>query len=60
MAARRFEVRPQSGTFGAAITGIDLTKPVDSDTAAELYATWLKYSVLFFRDQPITPPQYIA
>jgi hypothetical protein len=62
MAAQRFEVRPQTGTFGAEIAGIDLTQPIDSDTAAELYATWLEYSVLFFRDhdQPITPPQYIA
>ena len=60
MAAQRFEVRPQSGTFGAEIADIDLTKTIDSGTAAELYATWLEYSVLFFRDQPLTPAQYTA
>ena len=38
-------------TLGAEVTGVDLSKPVDSATIAELDRLLLKYKVLMLRDQ---------
>lgn len=50
--------RPVNEIFGAEISGIDLTQPVDDDTQAELNELFLKHAVLIFRDQPLTPLQF--
>jgi taurine dioxygenase len=54
------QLHPQSGSFGAEVSGLDLTQPIAADIAAELYAAWLQYKVLFFRDQRVTPAQFTA
>jgi taurine dioxygenase len=57
----RFEAAPVTGTFGATIAGIQVTDAIDDDALfAEIHAAWLKYQVLFFRDQDITPDQHLA
>jgi taurine dioxygenase len=45
--------------LGAEISGLDLTQPVDADTRAELNALFSQHAVLVFRDQPLTPPQFM-
>ena len=45
--------------LGAEILGVDLTKPIDNRTFAEMHAAWLRYGVVFFREQDLTPQQYI-
>ena len=56
-----FEAEPVTGTFGATISGIQLADAIDNDELfAEIHATWLKYQVLFFRDQELTPTQHLA
>ncbi len=60
MSSKHFRLEPQSGTFGAKVTGLDLTQQIAPDAATDLYAAWLKYKVLFFRDQQLTPAQYSA
>jgi len=48
------EVHPNSGNFGAAITGVDLGAPLDDATIADIRRAWLHHKVVFFPDQPMT------
>jgi alpha-ketoglutarate-dependent sulfate ester dioxygenase len=54
------DVRPMTGHIGAEVFGVDLARPIDPAAVAELRATLLRWKVLFFRDQHITPEQQIA
>jgi taurine dioxygenase len=54
------KVRRISGALGAEVSGVDLRQPLGAETAAELRRAWLEHLVLFFRDQPLTPDQYMA
>jgi alpha-ketoglutarate-dependent taurine dioxygenase len=53
-------VEPISGALGAEISGVDLSKPLDDATVAALRRAWLEHLVVFFRDQPLTPAQFLA
>ncbi|MEU6389582.1 TauD/TfdA family dioxygenase [Streptomyces sp. NPDC046939] len=55
-----FEIVRTGPRFGAEITGIDLTAPVDSATADALRQAFLDHKVLVFRDQHLTPDQHVA
>ncbi|MEU6764972.1 TauD/TfdA family dioxygenase [Streptomyces sp. NPDC046853] len=46
--------------FGAEITGVDLTAPVDEATADELRQAFREHKVLVFRGQHLTPDQHVA
>jgi taurine dioxygenase len=48
------EVIPLTRHVGAEIGGVDLRHEIDPATASELYAAWLDYLVLVFRDQTLT------
>ena len=54
------ESRRISGALGAEVSGVDLSKPLSRPDLAELRGLWLEHLVLFFRDQPLTPPQFMA
>ena len=45
--------RPLSATFGAEVSGVDLSKPQDAVTAQALRALWRKHALLLFRDQQL-------
>lgn len=60
MAYERISIQPISGSLGAEIHGVDLRKPLDEATFAEIKQALLEYLVIFFRDQDITPEQQIA
>ena len=56
-----FEAHPVTGTFGATISGLQITETIDNDALFnELHRAWIKYQVLFFRDQELTPEQHLA
>ena len=55
----RLTVKRIAGALGAEIAGADL-RELDDDTVAAIRAAWLEHLVLFFRDQPLTPPQFMA
>lgn len=55
MRYRRITVEPISGALGAEIGGVDLTRPLDDETVAELRQAWRDYLVIFFRDQHMMP-----
>jgi taurine dioxygenase len=52
-------VRPVAGSLGAEIGGVDLSK-TDDDTVAAIRAAWLEHKVVFFRDQPLAPDDFLA
>jgi len=51
------KVRKIAGALGAEVTGIDLRELGDPKPLRDL---WLEHQVLFFRDQSLTPEQYMA
>jgi taurine dioxygenase len=56
---RTIEVRPIAGALGAEVHGVDLAKPVDTATVAEIRRAFLENLVIFFRGQDLTPAQYM-
>ena len=59
-AHRTIEVRPQPSGFGAEITGVDLSRPLDRDQLAEVKAAWARHAVVAFPDQPLSLEQLEA
>jgi len=57
---KEIEVTPQSAALGAVISGVDLSKESSKHAMAELEDAFGRYSVIFFRDQNLTPQQHIA
>jgi taurine dioxygenase len=57
---RSFDARRLGATVGAEIEGVDLTAPLADDVVAELRQALHDYKVIFFRGQPLTPPQHVA
>jgi taurine dioxygenase len=49
-----------SGHIGAEIFGVDLTSPLNTETAAEVRAALLQWKVVFFRDQHLTQEQHLS
>jgi taurine dioxygenase len=56
----RIEVRPMAGALGADIHGVDLARPLDDATFAEIERAFHDRLVLFFHDQHLTPEQHLA
>jgi taurine dioxygenase len=54
------EARRVAGALGAEVQGIDLARALDDDQAAALRNAWHEHLVLFFRDQHLTPAQFMA
>ncbi|MBU5234469.1 TauD/TfdA family dioxygenase, partial [Vibrio cholerae] len=50
-------VTPLSTALGAQISGVDITQPLPPEQRDAIEQALLDYSVLFCRDQPITPQQ---
>ena len=57
---RHIEVRPIAGALGAEIHGVDISRPLDDDVAAEMRQAFLDHIVIFLRDQNATPHQQLA
>jgi taurine dioxygenase len=54
------EARPIAGAIGAEISGVDLIGEVDDATIDAIRRVWLDHQVIFFRDQPLPPAQFLA
>jgi taurine dioxygenase len=53
-------VRPIAGAIGAEISGVDAAKELDAETVAAIRQAWLEHLVVFFRDQALTPTQFLS
>jgi taurine dioxygenase len=54
------EVRPIAGALGAELLGPDLRRPLDTETVARIRQALLDHLVIFFRDQDLTPEQFLG
>ena len=52
-------VQPIRAGFGAEISGLDLTQPQNAEIREQLNDLFATYAVLVFRQQPLTPPQFM-
>ncbi|WP_185045346.1 TauD/TfdA family dioxygenase, partial [Pseudomonas brassicacearum] len=50
-------ITPLSSALGAQISGVDISQPLSLEHRDAIEQALLKYQVLFFRNQPIEPPQ---
>ena len=55
-----FDLHPMTMTLGAEIHGVDLGLEVAEDQFNEIRRAFTEFSVIFFRDQHLTPDQHIA
>jgi taurine dioxygenase len=58
--AQKINVRKLGKHLGAEIAGVDLSRPLDDDTFAQISKAFFDNEVVFFRNQKITPEQQIA
>jgi taurine dioxygenase len=54
------DVRPLTGTIGAELWGVDLTKPLTDDEHRFIHDALMEWGVVFFRDQPLDFDQHLA
>ncbi|WP_437682544.1 TauD/TfdA dioxygenase family protein [Sorangium sp. So ce131] len=58
-AVQSVEVRPHTPILGATVTGLDLSRDIDTATAARLRQALRERGVLFFRDQRLNPRRFL-
>ncbi|TNF87055.1 MAG: TauD/TfdA family dioxygenase [Gammaproteobacteria bacterium] len=56
---KTLRVIPVSPALGAEISGVDIAAGIDDEQFAELQQAFIDYSVIFLRDQEITPDQHV-
>lgn len=54
----QLDVRPIAGSMGAEIVGVDLSNLSDG-LFEQIYAAFVEHQVIFFRDQQLSPEQYL-
>lgn len=57
---RRIGISRLTPNVGAEVTGVDLRRPLEPETAREIHAALMRHCVLFFRDQDVTPAEQAA
>ncbi|WP_369820432.1 TauD/TfdA family dioxygenase [Rhizobacter sp. Root29] len=55
--AAGLRVAPLGPAIGALVSGIDLREPLGDAAHDKLLGALLRHHVLFFENQPVTPPQ---
>jgi taurine dioxygenase len=55
-----FDVTPLTGSLGAEISGLDLSRPFGGETLAAVRGAWLEHLVLCFRGQRLSDAELIA
>lgn len=54
------DIRPIAGALGAEVLGVDLSRELEATTVAAIRRAFLDHLVIFFRDQTLTPAQFLA
>ena len=53
-------VKQVSGAIGAIISDVHLDENLNTNTISEIYDVFLKYQVIFFKNQKLTPKSLIS
>ena len=53
-------VLPSTVNIGADIEGVDLSKPLSQEVLGDIRRAWLRYKVIFFRNQQISEAQHVS
>lgn len=53
------KIQKVAGALGAQVNGVDLRQPISPDLAASIRQALLDHLVIFFRDQDLTPDQFM-
>jgi len=56
----RLEITPLHPSLGALVAGVDLSAPLDAATRQALHRALADHLALVFRDQALTPAQYLS
>jgi len=56
----QLRITPLHPSLGAEVAGVDLSAPIDEQTRQELNRALADHLALVFRDQSLTPAQYLA
>ncbi|MBH68488.1 MAG: taurine dioxygenase [Rhodospirillaceae bacterium] len=54
------KIMPISGALGAKVSDIDLSQKLSTNDSAIIYRDFLKYKVLFFENQLLSPKQFVS
>jgi taurine dioxygenase len=54
------EIKPLTIHTGAEISGVDLNQPISDSDAKDIWDAFLKWKVVFFRDQPMSHADQVA
>jgi taurine dioxygenase len=54
------KINPLSPAIGAEVRGVNLSKPLSTDTQRELLEAWHKYVLLLFRNQNLTDEELLS
>jgi len=57
---QRISVVPMAGALGAEISGVDIGRPIDDATFAEIRRAWNEHLVIFFRGQSLDDDALVA
>mgnify|MGYP001161366876 FL=1 len=60
MNSHNIKISKASNTIGAIIEGVKLNEELSKDTIQEIYNAFLKYQVIFFKDQNLTKNEYLS
>jgi len=60
MDGTRTKITPLAPALGAEVSGVDLSRPLDGESAAAIRDAFAQHLVLFFRDQALTPAGLVA
>lgn len=53
-------IQPLGGALGAEVVGFDLKRDLNADTIVAINQAWSDYVVLCFRDQHLTPQEFVT
>ena len=59
-AAETISIQPLAVDFGAEISGVDLSKPLSERQRAEIWDAFVKWKVIFFRDQTLDKASFVS
>jgi taurine dioxygenase len=56
---KKMNIKRIAGALGAELHGVDLTQPMGAPLQQDIRAALLQHQVIFFRDQDLTPEQFM-